>query len=154
MKTILCFLLVFFGYHSVMAKKIEMTLREAKNWHRTEALDSVVVSFQAKGHQLEFRQSFKIIKGVNSSKQITLNQKDKDLDHFKSALLIMTTASAKAISGNPEEIKVNKYGLSSCIIFEQYLTSSDSWHSMCAIFSWAKLFGKAQNIRVTAYVRS
>ncbi len=154
MKTILCFLLVFFVHHSVMAKKIEMTLKEAKNWHKTEVLDSVVVSFQAKGHQLEFRQSFKIIKGVNSSKQIMLSQKDKDLDHFKSALLIMTTASAKAMSGDLENIRTTKYGLSSRIVFEQYLNSSESWHSMCAIFSWAKVFGKAQNILVTAYVRT
>ena len=137
-----------------MAKKIEMTLKEAKNWHKTEVLDSVVVSFQAKGHQLEFRQSFKIIKGVNSSKQIMLSQKDKDLDHFKSALLIMTTASAKAMSGDLENIRTTKYGLSSRIVFEQYLNSSESWHSMCAIFSWAKVFGKAQNILVTAYVRT
>lgn len=157
MKTLLCFLLVLFSCYSVEAKKISLSLKEAKNWHNSQLLDSVTVTFSAKGHHLEFRQAFQSIKGVKKSKKITLSQKDQDLEHFKSALLIVTTASGRALSDDQvhlDKISRTQQGLSSHIIFDQYLNSTDSWHSMCSIFSWAKLFGKAQEIKIIAYVKS
>ncbi len=157
MKTMLFFFLLLFSCHSVEAKKISMTLKEAKNWHNNQLLDSVTVTFMAKGHHLEFRQAFQTIKGAKKSKEITLSQKDKDLEHFKSALLIVVTASGRALSDDQvhlDKISHTQQGLSSQIIFDQYLNSNDAWHSMCSIFSWAKLFGKAQEIKIIAYVKS
>lgn len=154
MKTMLCFLLVLFSCHSVAAKKIEMTLKEAKNWHNSQLLDSVTVTFSAKGHHLEFRQAFQEIRGAQRSKAIILSQKDQDLEHFKSALLIVTTASGRALPDDQvhlDKILRGPQGLSGRIIFDQYLNSTDSWHSMCSIFSWAKLLGKAHEIKIIAY---
>ncbi len=154
MKTMLCFIAILFSVHSVSAERIAMSLKEAKNWPNTALLDSVVVSFGAKGHQLEFRQAFKIFKGVKASKQITLSQKDRDLEHFQSALRIMANASAQALPDHrvhSDKILQTKQGLSSRIIFNQYVDSATSWHSMYEIFAWAKLFGKAQDIQIIVY---
>lgn len=154
MKTMLCFIAILLSVHSVSAERIAMSLKEAKNWRDTALLDSVIVSFGAKGHKLEFRQAFEVFKGVKSSKQITLSQKDKDLEHFQSAMRIMVNASAKALPDHrvhSDKITQTKQGLNSRIIFNHYVDSTSSWHSMYEIFAWAKLFGKAQDIQITAY---
>ncbi len=157
MKMIYCLIIIFFSGHSISAKEIELSLWEARNFPNPEMLDSVKVSFEAKGHKLEFRQAFQKIKGVRYSKQISLDQKDGDLEHFKSAMRIMVNASARALPDgkvNSDKIALSQTGLSSRIIFDQYVSSADSWHSMCKIFSWAYLSGKAREIKVIAYTTS
>lgn len=154
MQISILFLLILFSGHSISAKEIELSLWEARNFQNTKTLDSVKVSFEAKGHKLVFEQTFQAIKGAKASKQISLSQKGGDLEHFKSAMRIMVNASARALPDgqvNSDKIILTQTGLSSRIIFDRYVDSNDSWHSMCKIFSWAYLSGKAREIKVVAY---
>lgn len=154
MKMPILFLLILLSGHSISAKEIETSLWEAINFQNTQMLDSVKVTFEAEGHQLVFKQTFQNIKGVKASKQITLSQSDQDLEHFQSAMRIMANASARALPDgqvHSDKILLTQTGLRGRITFDQYVNSTDSWHSMCKIFSWAKLFGKAREIKVVAY---
>jgi hypothetical protein len=83
MKMIYCLIIIFFSGHSISAKEIELSLWEARNFSNTKTLDSVKVSFEAKGHKLVFEQTFPGNQRSQSFKADQFESKGRRLGTFQ-----------------------------------------------------------------------